>query len=135
MIRADLDLLRRHGITPDVALYPGHPVVLSFCIASVYVSYTEAKAEALNDAKIPGSGGSVCAALELLRYLKSGVPFDDVLIEADRMWASCDNQKEGGGSFAKTPLDAERFRKRWMEGQDQADQVKPLLKALKSWWA
>lgn len=128
-MRSDLDLFRSHGIKPEKAIYPGHPVTLAFCIVYAFPTYEAAFAKtghnwaaAMGDSRCPGSGGCVASALDLLRSLKQKTAtFDEAMAEADRVWSVCDDQQ------TRNPL-------RWKEGQDQANQIKTLLKRKRPWW-
>lgn len=58
----------------DQSIYPGHPIVLALCIMREFSSLKEAKSpspktghpQALTSAKVPGAGGNVWGALDLL---------------------------------------------------------------------
>ena len=103
------------------AVYLGHPVTIALCVVLVYESFAEADrptghgwAEALGNSEVPGAGGNVACAINLLRRLRDGMPAAEVLGRADDTWAWCDDQKD------KNP-------DRWRRGQQQADELKPRL--------
>lgn len=132
--RADFEHLR------VASVYPGHPITVAYLITQTYPDFDSAffRGEkdgyeaALADWTIPGAGGNVSAALELLHYLRHGT-FKKAAREqkisvwgfackwADDYWRRCDDQAK-----ADSP--------RWKEGQDQADGIKPLLKSQQAWW-
>lgn len=115
------------GLTGDV-VYPGHPVVVALCVVSRFDSYEKAiepmskgTPRALGDLHIPGSGGCVYLALELLKRLRNGSSWEDSIQWADEAWARVDDQRS-------------RDKGRWKKGQDQADGLKPRLLKFKAWW-
>jgi len=131
-MRNDHILLREYGITPEHAIYPGHPVTLAFLIVKNYETIRKAFeptatnfAHALGNSDIPGAGGNVSNALGVLKDLFLGSSFADAMAVADDLWGRCDSQKAAG----------EKLRRRWQDGQDQADKIKPLLEACKNWWS
>lgn len=113
----------------EFAVYPGHPVVLGYILTNAYPSLAEAlmptevnRHDALGNSNVPGAGGNVYMALDLLRNIVTGtLPIDRALEDADQRWADCDNQ-------AKVDPD------RWREGQEQADRFKAALKAQLETW-
>lgn len=77
--------------------YPGHPISLAYFITQVYgddieEAYAETERgypKALEDSRIPGAGGRVHAALELLHYLLNGeVDQEEVFSRAEDIWHS-----------------------------------------------
>jgi hypothetical protein len=70
----------------EAAVYPGHPIVLGYLIARTYSSLDDAKLSALKDTRIPGAGGSVCDALELLQYLQDGGALSTFKKLSTRQW-------------------------------------------------
>lgn len=120
-----------------IAVYPGHPITIAYIITETYPDFGsaflpvgEARYEAaVADIRIPGAGGNVYAGLELLHHLRNGA-FNKVAKErkiskwrsacdwADSYWARC--------VATGSPL----FKK----GQQQADEIKPLLKGRQKWW-
>lgn len=125
----DYELFREHFGTPEVAVYPGHPITLAWIITKVFPTFEEAFktteynwAAALGSIDVPGAGGCVHNALHVLQMLQQGEPLETAFAFADDMWARTDTQKENDP-------------KRWKEGQEQADKVKPLLRQRESWWS
>lgn len=115
-------------IVSEAAVYPGHPITLAFVIVQVYPTFEEAfkKTEhgwpaALGSNDVPGAGGNVYMALDLLRNLQKGMSAKEAFAGADASWAACDNQ-------------GTRNVPRWREGQEQADRFKARLEASASWW-
>lgn len=111
----------------EPAVYPGHAVTLALLITHAFPSLEAAAAtgkqfpRALESNNIPGAGGNVYVALDLLRRLRAGEVWEDAMWFADEAWSNCDSQLE-------------RNTKRWVEGQAQADRCKLLLAARASWW-
>jgi hypothetical protein len=119
---------RDRDILGEFAVYPGHPATLALCITEHFSSWDEAfKAtvhgfpEALGRNEIPGAGGNVYAALDMLVMLRSGSSFSEAMAWADNYWARCD---------ANAATRAER----WTKGQEQADRFKDRLAAQSAWW-
>jgi len=138
----DRELFQEYGITPDHALYPGHPVTIAFCILKAFDNFEQATEKPYGDNTpkavasrlIPGSGGCVYSALDFLSALRKGAGLEAAFEQADATWCRVDGQKEGGGSYAKDEADRQRFIQRWKDGQAQADLIKPLFKDRESWW-
>lgn len=114
------------------AIYPGHPLVLSWIIVHAYPSFKEAARvqepsgypAALTSPNIPGAGGNVHAALDFLRRVAEGTPIDKAIARADDFWALCDGQRDGNT----------RLFARWQQGQNQAARVKEtLVRKLETW--
>ena len=97
-----------------LVFYPGHPITLAWCIINRFPDLSKALEGALQSSDIPGAGGNVHRALDVLKQLHSGMPFDTVVKLADQYWDECD------GQMRDKPL-------RWGLGQDEANQIKPLL--------
>ncbi len=123
------------------AIYPGHPVTIAWAIVNVYDNLDEALTQtehgfphALGNGSIPGAGGCVYNGLQFLVYLRDGMPSDEALAMADRMWADCDSQKAGGYSVHKEGHDPEKYKERWRKGQEQADSFKERLVAKLATW-
>lgn len=99
------------------AVYPGHPVTLAYLIMRQYKSLADARQtdgqypSALTNQAIPGGGGSVHAALDLLARAEI-VGIEQALAYGDRDWMA----------FTETA-----YLDRRQTGQDQADVLKPLL--------
>lgn len=118
----------RSFLNGEFSVYPGHPVVLAYIITRVFSSYEEAVKPkenipaAVGSIDIPGSGGCVYSAVDLLTYLKKKtLSIDEAISWADRVWENCDNQKV-------------KNYNRWNKGQKQADSVKEkLCKHLETW--
>ncbi len=107
----------------DRAVYPGHPVTVALSIVTAFPSWLHATANnaALSSSLVPGAGGNVHLAMDLLLDLGTGGDFNDVFARADAVWAACDDIK------AQRP-------EVWAQGQEQADGVKKaLLEALSFW--
>lgn len=117
----------------EFAVYPGHPVTTAYLITKRFENFEAAQKQpdvkpgeyscpaALSDCDIPGAGGCVYSALDLLRHLHNGtMTFEDGMQWADDVWRRVDDQLS-------------KYRPRWEEGQTQADKIKPLLKA-ERWW-
>ena len=111
----------------EAAVYPGHAVTLAWLITHAFPNLEAAEAKgrvfpaALASGEIPGAGGNVREALDFLRLLRDGTPWEFALRWANRAWDECDNQ-------------ALINCVRWGKGQDQADRCKPLLQARAGWW-
>lgn len=105
----------------EAAVYPGHPVTLAYLIVKNYASLSAAQAKGKyfsvveEDSRLPGAGGHNNHAVQLLTDLDAGKSWEEAVAWADDLWAWCDDQKNSDP-------------KRWREGQDQADKVKPLLR-------
>lgn len=117
-------------ILGGAAVYPGHPVTIALLITHAFPSLAAANhvteeqpgiayCDALTSPEIPGAGGCVHMALDLLRFLRTAP--EQAIAWADRAWAECDDQRE-------------RYPDRWREGQEQAERCKPLLAARADWW-
>lgn len=112
------------------AVYPGHPVTIAFCIVHTFAAYEEAIGipdgkpypGALGDNRIPGAGGCVWGALDLLSKLRGGMDPTEAFQLADDFWTRTDGQKENNPE-------------RWQKGQDQADLLKAKLLEFSDWWA
>lgn len=124
---SDYDTFRDAFGEAEHAVYPGHPVTLAWLITEEFETFEEAFhttphlpgiSNALGSVEIPGAGGNVCAAMDLLQSLRKGKKFKDAIKRADQVWEEYNLGEEG-----------KRAR-----GQEQADRVKPLLKKNKSWW-
>lgn len=112
------------------AVYPGHPVTVGLLIMKAFSSVEEAAmpegeyrhSAASRSSKIPGAGGSVATALDILRnVMKGAMTVEQAVERADAAWRSVDDQ------YVRNP-------KRWQEGQDQAEPLKArYIEALKSW--
>jgi hypothetical protein len=114
------------------AVYPGHQITLAYLITRAFPTFESAFVKskddgwgsypaALGSSLIPGAGSCVHAALSLLVKLRKGTPIEQAFKEADDTWERVDSQMTA-------------YPKRWKEGQEQADLVKPLLKAQSAWW-
>jgi hypothetical protein len=114
------------------AVYPGHQITLAYLITRAFPTFESAfikskdngwgsYAAALGSSRIPGAGGCVSDALGLLRKLRQGTPIEQAFKEADDTWERVDSQVTA-------------YPKRWKEGQEQADLVKPLLMSQAAWW-
>lgn len=133
MERVDTERLRNEVV------YPGHAITLAYLIVNLYPSLEAASAPGKHftaveeDRRLPGAGGHQNQAVELLRQLALGRDWDAVAERADENWARCDGQKSGGyGEFAQKNPDY--YAGRWRRGQEQADRIKPLLRAALQKW-
>jgi len=107
-------------------VYPGHPVVLAVMIMKKFASWKEASARtkytfpaALGSQEIPGAGGAVYSALDVLKRIKLGISCEDALAEANRVWKI---ERDNG------------YAHNYAEGQKKAEALIPLFKELiKSW--
>lgn len=106
-------------------VYPGHPVVIAYLITQQYPNYHAAAGRdpgshyerALVSCEIPGAGSHVGAALDLLHFLCNGISWEMAINNADNFWEAV--------TKGNTAI--------W--GQQQAEQIKPLLKAKSAWWS
>ncbi len=106
-------------------VYPGHPVTIAYCIVSAFPTYEDAFKKidggypaALINCNVPGGGSSIHRALDMLRFLRSDtVTVDAILAWADKEW------------YNETHPESNT-----LEGQTQADKIKPLLLAKSDWW-
>ena len=114
------------------AVYPGHPITVALLITRTFPSFEAAQAGALQSAEIPGAGGNVHQALDLLVQARGGVPLDEAFRLADRAWATCDGQADGGP--AGDHDSRTHFIERWERGQIQADSVKGELRTMLTGW-
>lgn len=121
----DIDILG------EASVYPGHPTVLAYLILLAYAdNINEAFARgrqypnALEDVRrIPGAGGNVYAALDVIRYVRDGTLSVEEAIEwADKQWAACDSQRDGWRTDAPDVTAVRRAR--WQAGQNQADRFR-----------
>jgi len=115
-------------MTPTI-VYPGHPLVIAVHILENYESYDAANTypedksayqcpAALSDERIPGAGGCVYSALDILKCLKDGYwDVDKTIEEADKLWASIDGNAENHASVYGFGLEeAESLRDRFRAG-------------------
>lgn len=120
---------RKH-LDGKFSVYPGHPITIAYLITMEYASYEDATVPtkhgwcvAVGNSNIPGAGGNVHSAVDVLAKLKNGMSIDEVFAHADGNWSRCDSQEKSNPD-------------RWREGQDQADLVKPKLREkIKTWLA
>lgn len=84
------------SVLGEPVVYPGHPVALAVLIMAKYPSLEAAETKtgshcaALSDQDIPGAGGNVWMALDLLRMCRQ-VPVSEALELIERRW---NNQTE-----------------------------------------
>jgi hypothetical protein len=82
------------SVLGEPVVYPGHPVALAVLIMAKYPSLEAAETgshcAALSDQDIPGAGGNVWMALDLLRMCRQ-VPVSEALELIERRW---NNQTE-----------------------------------------
>jgi hypothetical protein len=93
----NIDLYRKYY---DYYVYPGQPLVIACYILEKYSSLDEANKlgdrypNALEDSDIPGAGGNIYGAIDLLYKIK-GTPLEDVkdlaLMYSNDYWKSCDS--------------------------------------------
>lgn len=142
----------------DDQVYPGHPIVIAYCITKVFNSLAEASSRkdreypaALESGDINGASGNVYAGLDLLhrislRLIHNNEPRTSAISAelelADRYWYNCDGQGKGGGCFQNNNYESARDQEikmlkmldRWADGQLQANFIKPyLINALNKW--
>lgn len=124
-MRTDFDILG------ESAVYPGHPITLAYLITQNYDSlaavlapcydnygYKQTWCAAVGDSRIPGAGGNVHAAVDLLKNLVAGNE-NEALTRALYLWKS------------HTDNCYEKYK---VPGQEQANRVLPLLlETLKTW--
>lgn len=121
-------LMSANGSTSFV--FPGHPLIIAYFIVKKFPSlkaalepsweagFGQRPVAAMASGDIPGGGGSVGAALDMLQSLASGVSFDDACWSANNQW------------FGIGPADEHTLRR----GEEQAETVRPALEeALKTW--
>jgi hypothetical protein len=114
-------------ILGEHAVYPGHPVTLALCIVNNFPNWEAAIVKkndieaAVGCIEIPGAGGNVYAALDILSQLRKGMPFDKAMERADYVWGQCDDHKAMN-------------KPRYVTGQEQADRFKDKLKEHAAWW-
>ena len=120
-------------MTPEQTLlggtlvYPGHPVPLAYLIMRAYPDLDTALARdgdspwpaALCNQSIPGGGGEVRAALELLKAIRNGCPPAAAVAAAAARWHA---GAAGGHRRALAP------------GQAQADHIQERFHALLAQW-
>jgi hypothetical protein len=110
--------LQRDLLGSEGFVYPGHAVTLALFIVHAFDTLEAAETKgrdypaALESHLIPGAGGNVYGALDLLRRLKDGMRWGLALKGADDAWASCDGHPGTD---------------RWLKGQEQADWLKMSL--------
>lgn len=125
-MRTDFDILG------ESAVYPGHPVTVAYCILNTFDSLGAAEVPsgygfpaALGACEIPGAGGCVYVAMDLLRRMRDEDQAVEAVLWADGQWSRTDNQES-------------RYPDRWREGQYQANELKMklLLARMKNpkWW-
>ena len=169
MSQEEYQIFEELDIGSDGSVYPGHPITVAYLITRCFPNYEAAFAKsensdysnALSSSKIPGAGGNVRAAMELLHNLRDGTfaavagkgRFKELSSEweaamkwADDDWRRCDGQADGGGSWGRDDWKPriggtgercspkEYYIDRWRRGQEQADKIKPLLEERDFWW-
>lgn len=108
-----------YTIFPKGIEYPGHPTAIALVIMEKYASFAEAmhKKEgaqypnALGDSDIPGAGGNVYSATDLLQVLVKEGP-EAALEWGDQAWLRCTGP--GTGNIEKS----------YEPGQQQVDDIK-----------
>ncbi len=127
----------------DFAVYPGHPITLAYLIVCKYNSYEEAAGipdgrpypGALGDIDIPGAGGNVHNALDVLRRaVKEKTPIEQVFAFADETWGYCDGMAKGGNKPDDPKFGRDYYLARYNAGQKQADSVKEKLRERLATW-
>lgn len=117
----------------DVPVPPGHPLCLAYLIMHKYGSLAEARARptvpdlyagpnppaALSDSDIPGAGGTVWAALDMLRYAETA-SLDVGVMYANDYWKS--SELRSGNEW------------RFEAGQRQADGIESAFRAKAKQW-
>ena len=123
----DNSFLQYDVFGPEGTVYPGHPTSLALLIMLAFDSFTEAATchpehpfpAALGSQTIPGAGGNVYNALEMLAHgRKHGVEM--ALEWGDACWRRC--------------VGPDNFGDRYEPGQAQADAVKDRFRELAAVW-
>lgn len=118
---------------PAGVVLPGHPICIAYVIMHRYGSLEEARnrptsenpqAEpkppaALSDSEIPGAGGTVWAALDLLGYVSS-VSLDAAIKYGNDYWRDSETREGNEKTLAA--------------GQAQADEVLPVFREMAARW-
>ena len=79
------------SVLGEPVVYPGHPIALALLIMAKYPSLEAAETKngqysaALSDQDIPGAGGNVWMALDLLRMCRQ-VPVPEALALIEQRW-------------------------------------------------
>lgn len=115
------------AITGDhVLVYPGHPLVLSLIIMRAFKGYASANAptehgwcQALADARIPGAGDHVGAAMRVLAIGDQGGTIDQMVDSANDYWL----RGNAGGHHANVEA-----------GRLQAKALEPVFRAEAGAW-
>lgn len=101
-------------------VYPGHPLTIACYIMENYSSLSEARSKgiqhpkALEDSRIPGAGGNVYAALEILAQ-----PVEESVGRANQIWqqycgeAYADRYDEGMAEAASLASRYRELREKW----------------------
>lgn len=114
-------------------VYPGHPLVIAVAIMEHYDSLEAANKryrspdgwscpEALSDGRIPGAGGCVYSALDLLNHIRIGHRDIDGFVEAaDELWGDIDGN-------------VQNYPEKHKEGLDNAAQHQARFRELAAGW-
>jgi hypothetical protein len=87
--------MQSHFVTEKLgepAVYLGHPLTLALLIINKYKDFASASnmgsqfPVALEDCDIPGAGGEVYAALDLLRSIQNGTPVEKAVDDCMAHW-------------------------------------------------
>lgn len=118
-----------HQFFPEGAVYPGHPNALALIIMEKYTSYAAATEKeegkqyspALCDDDIPGAGGNVYSALDLLAMMLKVGP-EEAFAHGNQMWVRMVGPGTGNIEKAFEP------------GQAQVDRIADVfLEKARSW--
>jgi hypothetical protein len=108
-------------------VYPGHPICLAYLIMRLYPDYDTARkredgetyCNALRDARIPGAGGNIWAAMDVLKRAKVVNP-ESALLYGESYWLTGRAAQEDDTDFRK--------------GVEQANAITPQFLALVREW-
>jgi hypothetical protein len=108
---------------PDGLVYPGHPVCIAFLIMLAYPNLESAKAKpspeanygnALSDMRIPGAGGNVHGALDLLKRATLLSP-DAGFAFGEEYWRNCANGDNFGKNHDAGKAQAESIKQAFLD--------------------
>jgi hypothetical protein len=125
--------LQKELLGDERFVYPGHPLVTACLVMMAFPSFESAAEKnengqcpnALSDSRIPGSGGCVYNALDLLRHIPYDEDIEATIRRADETWGRVDGMA--------TTTDEYR-QKKYQEGLAQAKKVAPIFRGLVAIW-